>query len=145
MKKSMLILFTAVLLAGCGGNSDKVSKTCTMEEDGTSTVLEMEAKEDTLTKVAMHLGVTYEAIDIKKSDLETSDEATEMFLGMMKELLLEELEMSEDEGYNVETKLGDKGFEMTISAEANLFEQTFDATSLSEMVTSLEKDGFECK
>ena len=87
MKKSMLILFTAVLLAGCGGNSDKVSKTCTMEEDGTSTVLEMEAKEDTLTKVAMHLGVTYEAIDIKKSDLETSDEATEMFLGMMKELL----------------------------------------------------------
>lgn len=145
MKKGLLVVFAVLLLAGCSGKGNKVSKTCSLEEDGMSAVLDMEADGDTLTKVSLNLGVTYEALDIKKSNIESSEQTKELFLETMKELLLEEMEMSENEGYDVDAKLGDKGFEMTVSAEASIFEQTFDATSLDEMIKSLEDDGFTCK
>lgn len=145
MKKGLLILFVALLLAGCGGKGNKVTKTCSLEEDGMSAVLDMGADGDTITKVSLNLGVTYEALDIEKSNIEKSDQTKELFLETMKELLLEEMDMSEDEGYEVDAKLGEKGFEMEVSAEASLFEQTFDATSLNEMVKSLEDEGFTCK
>ncbi len=63
----------------------------------------------------------------------------------MEETLLEELDMSKDEGYDVDSKLDENGFEMRISAEAGIFEQTFNATSVTEMVSSLEEEGYTCK
>lgn len=145
MKKGLALLFAAVLLAGCGGSKEKVTKTCSHEEDGTSAVLDMEADGDTITKVSLNLGVTYEAMDIEKSNIEKSDQTKELFLETMKETILEDMDMSEDEGYEVDAKLGEKGFEMNVSAEASIFEQTFNATSVDEMVTSLEKEGYTCK
>ena len=53
--------------------------------------------------------------------------------------------MSKDEGYDVDSKLDENGFEMRISAEAGIFEQTFNATSVTEMVSSLEEEGYTCK
>lgn len=145
MKKGLLVLFAAVLLAGCGGKSNTVTKSCKLEEDGMKAVLDMEADGDTLTKASLSFSVSYEALEIEKNDLEKNEEASKLFRETMKELLLEELDMKEDDGYDVETKLGDDGFEMKVSAEASIFEQTFDATSLNDMVKSLEDDGFDCK
>lgn len=146
MKKGLAVLFSALLLAGCGGSKDKVTKTCTMEEEGMSAVLTMEADGDTLTKAALSLGASFEALGIDQATYaEVDEDKKKVFLDTMKEMMLEELDMSEDEGYDVEADLNENGFEMKISAEASIFEQTFDATSVSEMVESLEKDGYTCK
>lgn len=146
MKKGLLVLFAAALLAGCGGNKEKVVKTCKMEEEGMSAVLDMEGEGDTLTKASLLFKVSFDALGI---DEETYSSITEdnksLFLDKMEETLLEELDMSEEEGYDVDTKLDENGFEMRISAEAGIFEQTFNATSVTEMVSSLEKEGYTCK
>ncbi len=46
MKKGLLVLFAAVLLAGCGGEKEKVVKTCKTEEEGMSAVFDMEGEGD---------------------------------------------------------------------------------------------------
>lgn len=146
MKKGLLVLFAAVLLAGCGGEKDKVVKTCKTEEEGMSAVFDMEGEGDTLTKASLLFKVSFDALGI---DEETYSSITEdnksLFLDKMEETLLEELDMSKDEGYDVDSKLDENGFEMRISAEAGIFEQTFNATSVTEMVSSLEEEGYTCK
>ena len=146
MKKGLLVLFAAVLLAGCGGEKEKVVKTCKMEEEGMSAVFDMEGEGDTLTKASLLFKVSFDALGI---DEETYSSITEdnksLFLDKMEETLLEELDMSKDEGYDVDSKLDENGFEMRISAEAGIFEQTFNATSVTEMVSSLEEEGYTCK
>ena len=118
MKKGLLVLFAAVLLAGCGGSKEKVVKTCKMEEEGMSAVLDMEGEGDTLTKASLLFKVPFDALGI---DEETYSSITEdnksLFLDKMEETLLEELDMSEEEGYDVDTKLDENGFEMRLSAE----------------------------
>lgn len=146
MKKGLALLFAAVLLAGCGGSKEKVTKTCTMEEEGLSASLVMEATGDTLTKASLNLGATFDALGIDKESYSSiTEDQKSQFLDTMETMLLEELDMSKDDGYDVESKLTDNGFEMNVSAEASIFEQTFNATSVDEMVTSLEKEGYTCK
>ena len=121
-------------------------KTCKTEEEGMSAVFDMEGEGDTLTKASLLFKVSFDALGI---DEETYSSITEdnksLFLDKMEETLLEELDMSKDEGYDVDSKLDENGFEMRISAEAGIFEQTFNATSVTEMVSSLEEEGYTCK
>ena len=125
---------------------EKVVKTCKTEEEGMSAVFDMEGEGDTLTKASLLFKVSFDALGI---DEETYSSITEdnksLFLDKMEETLLEELDMSKDEGYDVDSKLDENGFEMRISAEAGIFEQTFNATSVTEMVSSLEEEGYTCK
>ena len=64
MKKGLLVLFAAVLLAGCGGEKEKVVKTCKTEEEGMSAVFDMEGEGDTLTKASLLFKVSFDALGI---------------------------------------------------------------------------------
>lgn len=143
MKKLLGVLCAGMLLAGCsGGGGDPVTKTCSMDMGG---VMEMEmvldGTEEVLEKVSINMSMPYENMNITK---DASDEDKEAFKKQMEESMAEEY--ADDEAdVDITSEFDDKGYHMTISAEASMMEKTFNSTSMEEAVKVVEEQGFTCK
>jgi len=152
MKKLLAVLCAAFVLAGCGGGDKQenvVKKTCSMEQEGIAVVMDMEGKDDVLTKVAMNVSASYDAMaaqGLSKDMIDSLDEDKKKEAAdVMKKTMLEAVDLDEDDGYTITSEFDDEGWKMTISAEASIFEQTFNASSLDDMVKEMTEAGFTCK
>lgn len=145
MKKLLVCLCAGFLLAGCGGgSSEPVSKTCSQElMPGAVIEMAMSGEGDVVNKAEMKVTMTFESLNLDKAKV--TEEQKKQISDMMKETILKEMEMEEADGYTVDSTFDDNGLLITIGAEANVFEQTFNATKFDDMVKELEGDGFTCK
>lgn len=146
MKKLFVCLCATVLLAGCGAGgskeSEKVTKTCSVEESGMKMDVKLDAEGDAITEIGMFALMPYEALDV------TAEEAKEVFtednLKLIESTMLSTLDVTEEE-VNPTTKLGDTGIEVNLSLKVSDFEKTFNATTLEEGIKELEGQGYTCK
>lgn len=150
MKKLLVVLCAAFVLAGCSGGSDEgaVKKTCTAEQQGIIITMDLEGSGDTLTKVSMNINAPYSAMAAQGLTKEMIDsvgeEGKETASDTMKDVMLKSLDLNEDD-YDVTASFDDEGWKMSVSAEAGIFEQTFNASSMDDMVKELSDGGFTCK
>lgn len=144
MKKLLVCLCAGFLLAGCGGggSSEAVSKTCTVEEGGLKAEMYMEGKGDVLSKASLKMNAPYDAMGL---DASIKDSITDEMKDAVKDQMMKEMELDEADGYTVTVNFDDEGMKMEVSAEASVFEQTFNASSLEDMTKELEKSGYTCK
>lgn len=153
MKKLLVCLCAGFLLAGCGnggsgsGNSgdassNVVKKTCTVEQQGMKAEMYMEGEDDVLSKVSLKMDAPYEAMNL---DASIKDQLTDEMKEAFKDEMLKAMELNEDDGYNVSIDFDDEGMKMEVSAEASIFEKTFNASSVEEMTKELEEAGYTCK
>lgn len=143
VKKLLVVLGAGLLLAGCSGGGDPVTKTCTMDMGG---IMDMEmvldGKGDVLEKVSIKMSLPYENIDIDK---DASDEEKEAFKKQMEDSVADEYADSDATDVDITSSFDDKGYNVTVSAEASMMEKAINATSMDEAVKEVEKQGFTCK
>lgn len=153
MKKLFVCLCAGFLLAGCGNggsgsansgdaSSNVVKKTCTLEDSGTKAEMYMEGEDDVLSKVSLKMDASYEAMNLPAT---IKDSITDEMKEEVKKTLLKEMNLNESDGYNVTIDFDDEGMKMEVSAEASIFEKTFNASSVEEMTKELEEAGYTCK
>lgn len=152
MKKLLVVLCAAFVLAGCGGSGDSestVKKTCKAEQEGIAITMDLEGKDDVLSKVSLNINAPYTAMApmgltkdmVDKADADVKKQASDT----MKNVMLQTMNLDEDDGYTVTSDFDDEGWKMSVSAEASIFEQSFNATSMDEMVKELSDGGFTCE
>lgn len=152
MKKLLVVLCAAFVLAGCGGSGDSestVKKTCKAEQEGIAITMDLEGKDDVLSKVSLNINAPYTAMApmgltkdmVDKADADVKKQASDT----MKNVMLQTMNLNEDDGYTITSDFDDEGWKMSVSAEASIFEQSFNATSMDEMVKELSDGGFTCE
>lgn len=152
MRKLLVVLCAAFVLAGCGGSGDSndtVKKTCKAEQEGIAITMNLEGKEDVLSKVSLNINAPYTAMApmgltkdlVDSADADTKKQASDA----MKDVMLQTMDLDENDGYSVTSEFDDEGWKMSVSAEASIFEQSFNATSMDEMVKELTSGGFTCE
>ena len=152
MKKLLVVLCAAFVLAGCGGSGDSestVKKTCKAEQEGIAITMDLEGKDDVLSKVSLNINAPYTAMApmgltkdmVDKADADVKKQASDT----MKNVMLQTMHLNEDDGYTITSVFDDEGWKMSVSAEASIFEQSFNATSMDEMVKELSDGGFTCE
>ncbi len=152
MKKLLVVLCAAFVLAGCGGSGDSestVKKTCKAEQEGIAITMDLEGKDDVLSKVSLNINAPYTAMApmgltkdmVDKADADVKKQASDT----MKNVMLQTMHLNEDDGYTITSDFDDEGWKMSVSAEASIFEQSFNATSMDEMVKELSDGGFTCE
>ncbi len=143
MKKLLGVLCAGMLLAGCSGGGEPVTKTCTSSLGGKMDMeWVLEGTSDTLEKATMKINIAYDAIGIDK---DSSEEEKEKFDKETKQSIIDELEDGDVTGLDVTSGFDDNGWNMSISAEASMLEKAVNSTSMDEAVKEVEGQGFTCK
>lgn len=145
VKKLLAVLGAGLLLTGCSGGGDPVTKTCSMTiNDAIDMEMVLDGKGDTLEKIAVNMSIPYEFIDIDK---DATEEEKEEFKQEMEKSMADQYESSDADADDVDitSTFDDKGFKITLSAEASLLEKTVNASSIEEAVKEFEAEGFTCK
>lgn len=142
MKKFLAVLFAAVVLAGCGGGGEPVSKTCSMDGPGGNVAIVFDAEGDTVKKATMNVSMGYDAMGISKEDVDkwSDDEKQEKIDAITKASGLDEID-----GADINTSFDDKGMKIEVVLEVSTVEQMFSKSSLKEVVESAESMGYTCK
>ena len=142
MKRFLAVLFAAVVLAGCGGGGDPVSKTCSMDGPGGHVSIVFDAEGDTVKKATMNVSMGYEAMGITKDDV---DKLSEKEKQKNIDSLTEAMNLDEIEGADVKSSFDDEGLKIEVVLEVSTVEQMFNKSSLEEVVKYAEGMGYTCK
>lgn len=143
MKKLLGVLCAGMLLAGCSGGGEPITKTCTMSVGGKMDMeWVLEGTSDTLEKATMKISLPYDAIGLNK---DASEEEKNKFDEETKQSMIDELENGDVTGLDVTSGFDDNGWTMSISAEASMLEKAVNSTSMDEAVKEVESQGFTCK
>lgn len=151
MKKLLVVLCAAFVLAGCGGSGsgETVKKVCEAEQQGIKITMDLEGTDDVISKIAMNINAPYSAMapfGLTKDMIDgAGDDVKEQASEVMKDTMMKTMDLNEDDGYTVTSVFDDEGWKMSVGAEASIFEQTFNASSMDEMTKELEDGGFTCK
>lgn len=144
MKKLCICLCAGVLLAGCsGGSKEKITKTCSFEENGMGMGMNFDAEGDTVTRAEMTVSATYEALGGTKEQFDALGEDQKK---QFEEAMVEKVKQTDGtEGIDVKTAFDDEGMKVTMTYEVGALEKTLNATTVDEMVKLAEDEGMTCK
>lgn len=149
MKKLLTAACALMLLTGCGSDTKKETKTCSMEMAGVEMSIKMDAEDDIIQKINMDLTVSGTLIGGDASIL--SDEE----LNTTGNVMLSSLRIEEGEGISSKFSIDGKDLKAVVDfdlskADADVLEAlgiigNKDNIKLSETVAEVEKSGASCE
>lgn len=145
MKKLFMCLCAGLLLAGCGGgagSSEKVTKTCSMEQQGINLSMVIDGEGDAVTKAVMKATAKYEDVNLTKEDI---DALTDEQKKALEDQMIKSMGMSDNDSVEAKAEFTDTAIEASITYKVSDLEKMVDKTTVDEIVELMEKQGMTCK
>lgn len=144
MKKLFVCLCAGVLLAGCGGggSKEKITKTCSMEQQGINLSMVIDAEGDAVTKAVMKASAKYEDVNLTKEDV---DALTDEQKKAIEEQMIKSMGMEDNNSVEAKAEFTDTAIEATLTYNVGDLEKLVDKTTVDEIVKVMEEQGMTCK
>lgn len=145
MKNILTSLIIVVVLAGCSGGPDKVTKTCNRKTQGYTISISGSAKseKDDIDTVAYQFSVDYKSIGVDPKKLD--QEGKEKIVDQLKKMFVDGI----DKEIKVETKFNDEDVTVGFKISANEIESASnnkdESVSMDYFINTLKNGGFTCK